>query len=142
MWGYIAAFVVLGIAGFIFVVRQSNESAVTGQKLDAALGDIKRTTESASDVLLPSAEHGIPVIVQSGKYPLSELSARIIDLGKWKAPVAGTAIPPTLDNGLGLPLSVGTLGVGLSSGFYDQPIQFEDRRELSFVIQFYARNGA
>jgi hypothetical protein len=49
-WIYVSAFTVLGIIGLFFVIKQSNEAAVSGSKLTQSLGDLKNSTTEMSRV--------------------------------------------------------------------------------------------
>ena len=96
----------------------------------------------ATTNLVGSARYGFPAIVQQGKFPLYQLQARITDVKLYEPPKR-TQVPVfALSTGLGMPIEISSLAPGLSSYAWGQKIDFEDREHLSYVIQFYALNGA
>jgi hypothetical protein len=189
---YASAFVLLGVVGLFFVVKQSNETAVASADLTNALGNLgKSTAQIASDqketvriqsentalqerllaqsgMISKLAEEGInsttggsgycymsfpgntmglqasnPIFLNMGKFPLYDISARIVDLVKEeRLKESNKNVDPIEAMALaGTKVIIQHLAVNAaySSGVV---IPFTpDAQQRSFNIFFDARNG-
>ena len=75
-----------------------------------------------------------PVFLHSGKYPIYDLSARIVDL-------EAMTRHPSLDAIMGNNVEIGEMQVGRTWSKLDWSIPFTDEQSQDFNIFFSARNG-
>jgi hypothetical protein len=158
LWQFLPAiFIVAGAVlaacgGFWQAVRQSNFNSELRQKNDQIIelqqqsaGAITGGDSFAEMVLeVPDVTTGavaMPTFAHHGKFPLYDVTARIVDLGEYRRLEAAKNFLAATTALQGTEVSVGSLTPGFSRGPM-AALQHPSGRDFSYNVFFVARNGA